>query len=262
MMIGNTHDETRSLIGRGDPAIFNLSWEDLPARLKPRCAWISPARWSSAEYRRLYPRLFAATCSSPPPPPGAPGARPSSKPNCARRRAHRPSSTSSTGARPRRAASGAPATRSTSRWCSERRRRRAHSRAIAQDAQRVSATMSRPSSPSPAAAIPTTRASPRWEPYTLPRRADHGVRRRIAPGGRSARRRAPPVRQGALHPAGKLAHSRRRAYFAVMLSEVPLRGVESLAGRRFLRIAAPFRLAVDDVAAALDGVGDDARSRS
>ena len=34
MMIGNTHDETRSLIGRGDPASWTVSWEDLPRKLE------------------------------------------------------------------------------------------------------------------------------------------------------------------------------------------------------------------------------------
>jgi para-nitrobenzyl esterase len=33
MMLGSTHDETRSLLGIGDAALFSLSWEELPARL-------------------------------------------------------------------------------------------------------------------------------------------------------------------------------------------------------------------------------------
>src|SRR5688572_12902192 len=41
--------------------------------------------------------------------------------------------------------------------------------------------------------------------------------------------------------------------------EVPLRGIEGLVSGCVLGIPAPFRLAVDDVAAPFDSVGDDAR---
>jgi para-nitrobenzyl esterase len=34
MVLGNTHDETRVLIGGGQPALFNLTWETLPAALE------------------------------------------------------------------------------------------------------------------------------------------------------------------------------------------------------------------------------------
>src|SRR5207249_2200067 len=34
MILGNTHDETRTLIGRGDPSIFDLKWETLQAKLE------------------------------------------------------------------------------------------------------------------------------------------------------------------------------------------------------------------------------------
>jgi para-nitrobenzyl esterase len=55
MIIGNTHDETRSLIGGGDPSTFALTWEQLPARLAPEMRVdIGPER-VVAEYRRLYP---------------------------------------------------------------------------------------------------------------------------------------------------------------------------------------------------------------
>ena len=67
MMIGNTHDETRSLIGRGDPSVFNLSWQDLPARLEAEMRVDISGALVAAEYRRLYPDyspadvFFAAT---------------------------------------------------------------------------------------------------------------------------------------------------------------------------------------------------------
>lgn len=70
MMIGNTHDETRGLIGAGDPSTFALTWEQLPARLLPEMrADINPDK-VVAEYRRVYPQyspsdvFFSATTAS------------------------------------------------------------------------------------------------------------------------------------------------------------------------------------------------------
>jgi len=70
MIIGNTHDETRSLIGRSDAATFTLTWDELPARLLPQMRVdISPDR-VIAKYRRLYPAyspsdvFFSATTAS------------------------------------------------------------------------------------------------------------------------------------------------------------------------------------------------------
>lgn len=67
MIIGNTHDETRNLIGRGDPETFSLNWEELPPRLaREMRVDIAPDR-VIAEYRALYPDytpsdvFFAAT---------------------------------------------------------------------------------------------------------------------------------------------------------------------------------------------------------
>jgi para-nitrobenzyl esterase len=67
MMIGNTRDETRSLIGRGDPATFELTWDALPARLEAEMRVDIAGTTVVNEYRRLYPRyspadvFFAAT---------------------------------------------------------------------------------------------------------------------------------------------------------------------------------------------------------
>ena len=70
MIVGNTHDETRSLIGQNDPSTFSLTWDQLPARLLPEMRVdINPDR-VVAEYRRLYPNyspsdvFFAATTAS------------------------------------------------------------------------------------------------------------------------------------------------------------------------------------------------------
>jgi para-nitrobenzyl esterase len=70
MIIGNTHDETRNLIGGSDPGAFDLTWERLPAALvKSMRADILPEH-VIAQYRRLYPRaaasdiFFAATTAS------------------------------------------------------------------------------------------------------------------------------------------------------------------------------------------------------
>jgi len=60
MMIGNTHDETRALIGRGDPRTFALTWDELPARLEAELRSDISGAWVMAEYRRLYPEYTAA----------------------------------------------------------------------------------------------------------------------------------------------------------------------------------------------------------
>jgi para-nitrobenzyl esterase len=70
MIIGNTHDETRSLIGEADASTFSLSWEEVPKRLVTEMRVdISPESVVAA-YRRLYPHyspsdvFFAATTAS------------------------------------------------------------------------------------------------------------------------------------------------------------------------------------------------------
>ncbi len=67
MIIGNTHDETRSLIGRGDPKAWTVSWEELPRKLEGEMRVDISGDLVVAEYRRLYPHyspsdvFFAAT---------------------------------------------------------------------------------------------------------------------------------------------------------------------------------------------------------
>jgi para-nitrobenzyl esterase len=70
MIIGNTRGETRNLIGRGDPATFDLTWDRLPERMAGELRVdILPER-VVAEYRRLYPDyspadvFFAATTAA------------------------------------------------------------------------------------------------------------------------------------------------------------------------------------------------------
>lgn len=67
MILGNTKDETRNLIGNRDPQAFSLDWNDLPARLaKEMRVDISPLEVIKT-YRRAYPDyspsdvFFAAT---------------------------------------------------------------------------------------------------------------------------------------------------------------------------------------------------------
>lgn len=66
MVIGNTRDETRALLG-GDPANFTLCWDTLPARLEREQYVDLPVDQVIAEYRRLHPHytpsevFFAAT---------------------------------------------------------------------------------------------------------------------------------------------------------------------------------------------------------
>jgi len=58
MMMGNTHDETAVLIGGGDSTLFDLSWEELPARIqksiKQFVGDLTPQD-IIAEYRQWYP---------------------------------------------------------------------------------------------------------------------------------------------------------------------------------------------------------------
>jgi len=67
MMIGNTHDETRALIGRGDPGAWTVSWEELPRKLEQELRVDISGDLVVTEYRRLYPNyspsdvFFAAT---------------------------------------------------------------------------------------------------------------------------------------------------------------------------------------------------------
>jgi para-nitrobenzyl esterase len=67
MIIGNTHDETRSLIGRGDPAVFSITWDALPQRLEAELRVDISGALVVAEYRKWYPQyspadvFFAAT---------------------------------------------------------------------------------------------------------------------------------------------------------------------------------------------------------
>jgi para-nitrobenzyl esterase len=66
MIIGNTRDETRAFLG-GDPANFELTWEQVPAKLREQQYVDLSPEVVIAEYRRLYPHytpsevFFAAT---------------------------------------------------------------------------------------------------------------------------------------------------------------------------------------------------------
>ena len=58
MILGNTHDETRTLIGRGDPSIFDLTWETLKAKLEANSPFMGDAR--SRQGDRGLPALVSA----------------------------------------------------------------------------------------------------------------------------------------------------------------------------------------------------------
>jgi len=70
MILGNTHDETRGLIGSGHPELFALTWEELPAALEQniqRFLGTYTAEQVATKYRGFYPNyspvdvFFAAT---------------------------------------------------------------------------------------------------------------------------------------------------------------------------------------------------------
>ena len=54
MVMGNTREETGSLIAMNDPAIFDLSWETLPARLERDMVSDVDVHSAIALYRKLY----------------------------------------------------------------------------------------------------------------------------------------------------------------------------------------------------------------
>jgi para-nitrobenzyl esterase len=72
MILGNTHDETRTLIGRGDPSIFSLTWDTLRARLEANSPFMGPLDRGEviAAYRKWHPEyspvdvFFSATTDS------------------------------------------------------------------------------------------------------------------------------------------------------------------------------------------------------
>lgn len=72
MILGNTAGETRTLIGRGDPAIFTLTWDTLKPRLEAHSAFMGDLDRGEviAKYRQWYPEyspadiFFAATTAS------------------------------------------------------------------------------------------------------------------------------------------------------------------------------------------------------
>ncbi len=73
MVLGNVHDETRNLIGGGNLALFELSWDALPAAIaqnvKPFIGALMPEKIITT-YRELYPAysasdvFFAATTAA------------------------------------------------------------------------------------------------------------------------------------------------------------------------------------------------------
>ncbi len=62
MILGNTHDETRVLIGGGDPSTFNLTWDTLPGKLSVVAQFIGDKKPEDIvrEYRAIYPSYSAS----------------------------------------------------------------------------------------------------------------------------------------------------------------------------------------------------------
>lgn len=72
MILGNTAGETRTLIGRGNPSLFDLTWETLPAALEAHSPFMGSLdrRAVVTRYREWYPQyspadvFFASTTAS------------------------------------------------------------------------------------------------------------------------------------------------------------------------------------------------------
>jgi para-nitrobenzyl esterase len=57
MVMGNTKEETGSLIAMGDPSVFNLTWETLPARLERDMVTDIDVAGVVRTYRELFPEI-------------------------------------------------------------------------------------------------------------------------------------------------------------------------------------------------------------
>ena len=72
MILGNTHDETRLLIGGSDPSTFTLTWETLPTKLGQHAQFLGDLNLDAVirKYRAMYPAyspsdvFFAVTTAS------------------------------------------------------------------------------------------------------------------------------------------------------------------------------------------------------
>jgi para-nitrobenzyl esterase len=62
MILGNTHDETRYLIGGSDPTAFAMTWEELPGRVEKIRQFLGELKVEEiiADYRRWYPGYSAS----------------------------------------------------------------------------------------------------------------------------------------------------------------------------------------------------------
>ena len=62
MILGNTHDETRLLIGGSDPSTFELTWDTLPAKLSVVAQFLGDKKPNQvvSAYRKLYPNYTAS----------------------------------------------------------------------------------------------------------------------------------------------------------------------------------------------------------
>ena len=214
MMLGNTKGETRTLIGRGDPSLFDLTWDTLQAEARGELAvhgTLDRGRGDRRATGAWHPALLAgrrllrrddglAIVARP----GHRGGSPRRAAEAARRRTwvyqfdwRNARST---------AAAGARITASTCRSYSTTTRivpgqGRAPMTGAHRLAARMSAALARVRDD---AATRIPRGLPRWPVYDLPRRADDGVRRAHPGRRRSARRRAPAVRTGPVCSAGNV----------------------------------------------------------
>ena len=62
MILGNAHDETRLLIGSANPALFSLTWEELPAKLEQYRQFLGALKTEEivGDYRKWYPAYSAS----------------------------------------------------------------------------------------------------------------------------------------------------------------------------------------------------------
>ncbi len=211
--------ETRTLIGRGNPALFDLTWATLLPTLAGELAVHGHSR--SRRRHREVPRLVSASTRRPtsslrPRRPRGRGAARSSRPTggpCSRWPRRTRGCSSSTGARRWTAAAGAPTTASTCRSVFDNAAIVPETVGTGADAVELARRDERRAGwPSRAPAARMRRRSPPGPIYDLDTRATMVFDRDGSRGRRSARPRAAAVRAGALCPARHvtLASSSRR----------------------------------------------------
>ncbi len=217
MILGNTKGETRTLIGRGDPSLFSLTWETLLPKLEANSPFMGTLDRGEviAKYREWHPRVLAGRRLLRGDDRFAIVARPGDRSRSPRRAAGRlgadATCSSSTGRRRSTAASGARITASTCRSSSTTPPSRRIMVGAGAEQVALADLMSRAWIAFARTGNPNATGLPAWPAFDLTASRHDGVRSRIARRRRSARPRTPVVWTGAVCAARNVRLTNRAA---------------------------------------------------